>query len=102
MSQRWVQIERTLRAKRELAEEKEEIEEETFENLEQGKTGGVTALVKEKGRENVEMFNGLIIPKKPVPPADDGAFYFSVHSPSSYDNRSGIRVLHVGLCNLRL
>lgn len=70
LSQRWVQIERTFRAKRELVEEKEEIEEETSENLAQAKVG----CVKEKGRENVEMFNGFIIPKKPNPPADDGAF----------------------------
>ncbi|TEB32782.1 hypothetical protein FA13DRAFT_1837911 [Coprinellus micaceus] len=67
LSQRWVQIERTFRAKRELVEEKEEIEEETSENLAQAKVGGV----KEKGRENVEMFKGFIIPKKPNPPADD-------------------------------
>ncbi|KAJ3519257.1 hypothetical protein NMY22_g13289 [Coprinellus aureogranulatus] len=75
LSRRWVQLERTLRAKKGLVQEKEEIEEEAVENLEEVNTRGLAATGKDTGRESVETFKGLVIPKKPDPPADDGAYH---------------------------
>lgn len=103
LSQRWVQLERTHRAKKGLIQEKEEIEEEGSENMEEVKAHGLAATGKDVGKENVETFKGLVIPKKPDPPADDGASYLSWSAVIMRELTSWMyRVLHVRLRNLRL
>lgn len=74
LSQRWVQLERTLRAKKGLVEEKAELVEE--KELEVDEVGKENRVRQEdgtgvRGKEGVETFMGIVVPKKPEPPADN-------------------------------
>lgn len=52
-------------------------------------------------REEVEMFHGLVVPKEPKPPESDGEF-LTLSFILSLVLRLVFRMLHVGVCDLRL